>query len=56
RLNCLVIDELVHNIFGVDVATVDTVNDLRKAIKHKKPSMFRDVEADSPGLWSVSLP
>ena len=53
-LNCLVLGDDTSGIFGVQIASTDTVGALKEAIKEMKENVFRNVDADALQLWRVS--
>ncbi|KAG0012100.1 hypothetical protein BGZ82_002729 [Podila clonocystis] len=55
-LFCLCDGESTSNAFSVKVATTDTIDDLKEAIKVKKTPKFDDIATDELTLWRVSVP
>ncbi|KAG0071922.1 hypothetical protein BGZ92_004149 [Podila epicladia] len=53
-LFCLVDGEAAP--FSIRIASSDTVDDLKKAIKTEKTNAFEGVDANNLILWSVSIP
>lgn len=58
QLNCQVFDGecSVGRIFSIQILATATVENLREAIKQKKENAFRNIDADTLELWSVSIP
>lgn len=54
-LNCWVRDHDIRHIFTVQISSTKTVAALQRAIKNKKPVVFRDIDTSALNLYKVSL-
>ncbi|KAI8345803.1 hypothetical protein B0O80DRAFT_431311 [Mortierella sp. GBAus27b] len=55
-LFCVVDGEATSNTFSVKIPASDTIYDLKKLIKAKKPHDLRVVDANKLTLWHVETP
>ncbi|KAK3821624.1 MAG: hypothetical protein J3Q66DRAFT_154282 [Benniella sp.] len=56
KIWCLVNGTKSKKAFSVQVCSNDTVDDLKKLIKERKPKAFENVDADELNLWCASIP
>ena len=54
-LFCWVKGDDPNQTFALRIASTQTIGDLKNAIKGKKQSKFRDVDADTLKIWKVSV-
>ncbi|KAK3807862.1 MAG: hypothetical protein J3Q66DRAFT_85546 [Benniella sp.] len=55
KIWCLVNGTKSKKAFSVQVCSDDTVDDLKDAIKAKKPNYFEKIDADDLALWCASI-
>ena len=55
-LLCLVKENILANIFPINIDRDQLVGHLKKVIKAEKQNDFADVDADRLKLWNVKIP
>ena len=54
KLNCSILGPAVNRVFGIQITTDSTVDDLKDAIKEKNKNTLKHIDAGQLDIWKVN--